>query len=393
MDRGGGVTPMTKLSPSLRKAAVLLAALDEHAADALLLQMGADEAAKVRSALAELDEIPADEQQQVLAEFLRRQGAPALAATQAHEDVSLQIGTLLERSIAPASSTDREAISLLAPPGNHEPLAFLQEVAADALADILRREHPQTIAVVVAHLPPGHAAALLQALPPELATDALERMAALDELSPEVCMDLARGLRQALAPHLRSAAVDAESLARLSAVLEAMDFRQRQQVVLQLADRNTFLLRRLGLSPPAEPIAQGPDSVVARRYRIDSCCDSSLRALPQAARRVDALESTLLAFDELALLDDTALRAIFAAADPQLVLLALTGADPKLLTRILQHLPARQAAILRQRLEHPGPVRLRDIEQAQEELAQVASRLARQGSIALPRSVRFAAAV
>ena len=64
-----------QLSPSLRKAAVLISALDEPTAERILQQMGADDAAKVRSALVELDDIPAEEQQQVLAEFLQQQEA------------------------------------------------------------------------------------------------------------------------------------------------------------------------------------------------------------------------------------------------------------------------------------------------------------------------------
>src|SRR3954470_10869175 len=90
------------LSPSLRKAAVLISALDEPTADAILQQMSADDAAKVRSALIELDEIPADEQQQVLADFLRQQGAPALAAVSTGDDVALELGPQIEAAAGQA---------------------------------------------------------------------------------------------------------------------------------------------------------------------------------------------------------------------------------------------------------------------------------------------------
>jgi len=95
----------------------------------------------------------------------------------------------------------------------------------------------------------------------------------------------------------------------------------------------------------------------------------------------------------LTLLDDAALRTVFASADIEISLLALTGAEPRLLARILRKLPAEQATALRRRLEHPGPVRLRDIEQARAALAAVASRLAHEGTITLPPTARFAAAV
>jgi nitrogenase molybdenum-iron protein alpha/beta subunit len=79
--------------------------------------------------------------------------------------------------------------------------------------------------------------------------------------------------------------------------------------------------------------------------------------------------------------------------DTEVALLALTGAEPRLIARILHKLPPKDATTLRHRLEHPGPLRLRDVEQARAAVAAVASRLAHEGTIELPASVRFAAAV
>src|SRR3954469_13519667 len=133
------------LSPSLRKAAVLISALDERTADAVLQQMSTEDAAKVRSALIELDEIPADEQQQVLVEFFRQQNAPASPAANDGVEVLLEIDPQLEQAAG--------AIFFSAPPETNrdEPsFDFLQHVDPKALATVLRGEHPQTVAVVVA---------------------------------------------------------------------------------------------------------------------------------------------------------------------------------------------------------------------------------------------------
>src|SRR4051812_42945744 len=188
------------LSPSLRKAAVLISALDEPTADAILQQMSPDDAAKVRSALIELDEIPADEQQQVLTAFLHQQQAPAPAASTASDDVSLEIDPQLE-----AAAADPPLFRPLASNVEESPFDFLHHVDPKALAVVLSREHPQTVAVVVAQLAAEQAAIVLQELPAALATDALERVAWLDELSPEIQVDLARGLRQQLAPYIKTA--------------------------------------------------------------------------------------------------------------------------------------------------------------------------------------------
>jgi flagellar motor switch protein FliG len=381
---------MSQLSPSLRKAAVLISALDERAAEAILQQMSSDDAAKVRSALVELDNVPAAEQQQVLTDFLRAQSGghqPADAA----DGVDLELTPAVEDAIDESEPVKHPPAAI--PVFNEPPtFDFLAEVDSQAIATVLSRELPQTVAVVVAHLAPEKAAAVLELLPPNLATDALERIAWLDQLSPEVQADLARELRRQLAPHSRGAGADGRRLPHLNAVLEAMDFRQRQRLVLQLGERNQSLLDRLGLFPAASKTPVEQPQISAMRYRIDSHPPAVTKATKKAQPN-PAEDQPWLTFDDLLQLDDRALRTVFASAETEMALLALTGAEPRLITRILRKLPPQDAAVLRHRLEHPGPLRLRDVEQARSALAAVASRLAHEGTIELPASVRFAAAV
>ena len=345
---------------------MLISALDDRTADTLLDQMGPQQAAKVRSALMELDDIPAAEQQAVLAEFGRQQNASA--ATLDTDGVSLELNAAVE---PPAAVP--EPIAVPAPPLS---LAFLHDVAPQYLARALEREQPQTVAVVITQLPPEQAAALLERLPPDLATLALERLAWMVTPTPETLADLARELRTQLGPHLRSAATQCESLDKLSAVLSAMPGTQRQQALANLAARDAGLVGRLSVR--AQP-ANTAHTVAMQRYRIEA---------PTPASE----PPPLVEFDQLPQLDDDALRQVLAEADPQLTLLALTGADQRLAGRILRKLPTREAAVLRQRLEHPGPVRLRELDEARSALAAIASRLVREGQIELPPSLRFAAA-
>lgn len=358
---------------ALRKAAILISTLDERTAEALLGQMAPEEASKVRSALVELDEIPSAEEQQVLTEFMRQQESPALAKALYAEasDVELEISS--------AQPDDQPA----PPPADLPlPLQFLASVAAEQLARALHSEQPQTIAAVIAHLTPAQSAGVLEHLPPELATDSLERLATLAPLAPAVLADLEQELQRRLAmqggPLPNSAAAE-----RLSAVIGAMDFRQRERVLLQLAQRNAALVGCLGLSPVAGESEQGRKYRATHfRYRLEQSEQAARKARPAAP---------VLNFADLAQLDDGALRAVFAAADPAVALLALTGAEERLLGRVMNQLPAREVAVLRERLEHPGPVRLREIELAQNQLATVANRLVQDGEIQLPASVRFAA--
>src|SRR5262245_15109051 len=128
---------MTQLSPSLRKAAVLIATLDDSAAEVLLQQMAPDEAAKVRRTLVALDDIPADEEQHVVAEFLRQQGG-GLANSAGDDEVMLEIG---RSGTAPSAddveaSFDQQTIDPM-----QSLFSFLTDIDPTALADVLRHEH------------------------------------------------------------------------------------------------------------------------------------------------------------------------------------------------------------------------------------------------------------
>jgi flagellar motor switch protein FliG len=359
---------MNKLSPSIRKAAILVSTLDERAADALLTQMGHEMAARVRSALVELDEIPAAEQQAVLAEFFAGQGA----ATDAESDPGVE----LDVSAGGGDELPDAAQPSAAPA--ESPLAFLQNVPPEATARRLACEGAQTIAAVVAQLEPMLAAQILESLPAELATEALERMAWLHAPSPAVLAEIADALRRDLAP-LAASVADSKSLAGMHALLAAMDESARDRVLSGLRRRNVRLATELGyLEQPAG----------SSRYRVESGRGES----PSPPARRVAKPAPLVEFEDLLTLGDEALRRVFAAADPRIVLLALTGAPESLLARILSQLVPADAATLRKRLNCPGPVRLSDIATAQEELAAVARRLAEEGAIVLPRSRHFAAA-
>jgi flagellar motor switch protein FliG len=361
---------MQNLTPSIRKAAVLVSTLDERAAEAVLAQMGDEMAARVRSAVVELDEIPAKEQQSVLAEFFAGQASQMPAASGDDQGVELDVspsGQVLSSSPAKASE-----------PAKVAPFSFLHEVPPRETARRLAREGAQTIAAVMAQLDPHLAAQLLEALPADLATAALERMASLDNPSPDALAEIADQLRRELLPLARPAQ-RSTSLAGMHALLAAMDETVRDRVLNGLRNRNVRL---------ADQLENEGRTGGQTRYRVESLASE----MPGPAGRRDSQAAPLVEFEDLLTLSDEALRRVFAAADSQIVLLALTGAPESLLARILCQLPPGNAATLRKRLNCPGPVRLSDIAAAQEALAAVARGLAESGVIVLPGTRSFAAA-
>src|SRR3954454_6286765 len=97
------------LSPALRRAAVLISALDNEAAEAILAQLSADDASKVRSALVELDDIPADEQQRVLADFLSAQHGSQATNDESADSVTLDLDPATEAAIGGRPAVAAEA--------------------------------------------------------------------------------------------------------------------------------------------------------------------------------------------------------------------------------------------------------------------------------------------
>ncbi|HEX5106726.1 MAG TPA: FliG C-terminal domain-containing protein [Pirellulaceae bacterium] len=346
------------LPAALRKAAILISGLDDRAADALLEEMGPEQAAKVRSAIMQLDEIDAAEEQRVLAEFFERQNAPARGSA---KDVEAD-GVVLELS-SPEIPPESRAVPAAAESPATTTDEFLAAAEAEQLANVLNDEHPQTVAVIVAHLAPQRAAAVLERLPANLATEALERMASLGPVDRSVLDEIERGLERRLVWRFGAMVSGGQSARRLGEVLDAMDFRQRERILLQLAERNASLAGSIPNSP-SKQTSTSESQFTQFRYRLER---------PNA---VPERESRRFKFRDLVRLHDDLLRDVFAAAEPTVVLLALTGAEEPLLKRVLRQLPSQDAALLRERLNHPGPLRLREVEQAQQQLAATAVRLA-----------------
>ncbi|HUE71340.1 MAG TPA: FliG C-terminal domain-containing protein [Pirellulaceae bacterium] len=363
---------------SIRKAAILVSLLEARDADALLEPMGDELAAQVRHAVMELDDVTAAEQEEVLAEFFGRSEAVAQDDGGVETEWSA-IAAASERSTSPASPLPAAPLPTF---------DFLASVPPAAIADVLAAEQPQTIAVIVAHLRPEIAGRVLEHLPPAVATEALARMARLIMPVPEILSDLECELRRRLAPFVHGAAHSSASLAGIQAILASLPGQSRWQWLDRLAQHDRQLASRLDAAGAFSSAGTDDGQVLAFKYRLES----SLHEQPLAGRPAASPSPPLVEFEDLMLLSDRDLACFAAAAREQLLALALIDADVRLTQRIVAVLPAREAAQLKSRLSHPGPLRLKEIDEAQRQLADLARDLASQGEISLPRSRHFAAA-
>ncbi len=305
-------------------------------ADALLNQMSAEQSRRLRRALVELGPIDPDEQSAVIEDFFR---IGPLVPEKFPGGVDLDSRLAKELGFAQAGG------SLATPPLGHweddrAPFGFLRETSGAEIAHYLEREHPQTIAVVVSHLPPERAANVLANLSARLQAEVARRLVDFEAADPDVVREIERGLQSSLAEKVRSQQRRRAGLATLEGILKATDDRTQQEILTNLEVRDEQLVRKLG--PRRRPAP---------------------------------------AFADVERWDDASLALLLSRTDAEVIILALAGSSHEFVERVLAILPRPQSKALRYAIEHLGPTPLSDLEAARDELAQAAGELQTSGEL------------
>lgn len=342
------------MHPSLRKAAILVSALDSAAADQLLDQMGEQQAARVRHAVMELDDVDPGEQEAILAEFF---GQPQEHAT---PDDGVELA--LSSSSASSSSADlRQASESVSTPR----FQFLHDAASDELARRLRDEHPQLIALVVAHLSAEKAAELLEHLPRSLREEVLDRLFEVDDADAQVIAELESALQRMFAGVSRGRRQSGPRHDHVQAILGHLQ-RSSQEIAVHAQPANK---------------CENSQSRLEKRQ-------TQRRTLPQDV----ASATPKIAFEQMMSLSTADFYAVFEEADPRVVMLALAGAPRRLFERYIAQFSTSRALEFERHLEQLRPLRLRDVAAAQQELATLAGRRWQAAKSAAEKPRRFAAA-
>ena len=222
--------------------------------------------------------------------------------------------------------------------GHNKNIETLQKADPNQLSRFIESEHPQTIALILSHLSPAQAASLLTNLAPQIRSDVVLRMAQLDRVSPEI-------------------------VARVSVVI-------------------TEKLKTLGeLKMEAHG---GPRSVAEILNRMDaSVSDEILSNIQDEQPLVDAIRHFMFTFEDLLLIDAMAMKEVVAKIDRKLLVVALKGTSDQLKNHFLQCMSQRGGEMLREDMEAAGPVKIRDVEAAQQQILTVVQQLESQGVLSL----------
>jgi flagellar motor switch protein FliG len=275
--------------------------------------------------------------------------------------------------------------------GDHDLVETLETVDLESLAAVVLRESPQVLAVVLALLPPLRCAQLLEFCPADLQSAALARLRDLTALDDEIVSFLQQELCAVARQKMRLRGHQRVGPAALADIwVAAQKIRnpavtQTLQAQLRGGGTPPAVLPLPTLSPwpvPATTPAPAPTVPPASPQH-----DSEARLVSPDANQVDALADVEIRLDfaDLAHCDTPSLQALLATAKPKLTLLALKGASPQLLERVLKMLPRAEAKEVQFRIQNLGPTRIQDIQRAQTYLLRLATLLEDAGRFKQPR--------
>lgn len=316
------------------RAAILLMSLGEKDAAMVMKHMGPKEVQKIGQAMATLKNVTKEQLNVVLGEFARtvdNETSIGIGNEDYVRSVLVQAlghdkaDSLIDRILLGSTSKGLEALKWMDP---------------RAIAELIRLEHPQIIAIVLSHLESDHAADVLSLLPERTRPDILMRIATLDGIQPA-------------------------ALKELDEILER-----------QFTGGNTGVKSStVGGTKTAANILNFVDgSSGARIMDVIKESDSELG---------HRIEDLMFVFDNLAEVDDRGIQAILREVSTDSLVIALKGADEGLREKIFRNMSKRAAEMLREDLEVRGPVKLSEVEAAQKEILAVARRMAEAGEIVL----------
>jgi flagellar motor switch protein FliG len=315
------------------KTAILLLSLEHEAAEAILASMPAEVVEEVGRVIAHLGEVPADLAAEVVEEFYGLKVGGQYGREGGIEPAT----SLLQGALDPQRAAS--VIEQIQTQVQKTPFAFLQKTGSDNIITFLQDEHPQTIALVVSYLPHQKASEILMALPGERQIEVVRRVAHMEQTSPDVIREVEAGLAARFSSMVMPAM---ERVGGIEAVAE----------VLNLCDRNS-----------EKSILEGIEAD-----------DPEL---------VDQIRRLMFVFEDILLVDDKGIQAVLKEVDNDELCLSLKTASEDLQEKIFSNMSSRASDLIKEEMQYLGPVRLSDVEAAQQRIVDIVRRLEDAGEIVI----------
>lgn len=322
----------TKLSGTDR-AAILLLSLGENEAAEVLRHLGAKDVQRLGQAMANLSSVSREQAESVLQGFV--------ANLESQTSLGVGADDYVRKVLVQALGEDKAGglIDRILLGRNSKGLEALKWMETRAVAELIRNEHPQIIAIVLSYLDPDQAAEVLVNLPERIQSDVVLRIATLDGIQPQALRELDEIMERQFTG---TANIKASSVGGVKVAA----------TILNLLDSST--------EAKLTETIKGVDEDLGQR-----------------------IQDLMFVFDNLADVDDRGIQTLLREISTDTLALALRGADPKVRDKLLRNMSKRAAEMLVEDMEAKGPVKISDVEVAQKDILATARRLAESGGIAL----------
>ena len=246
---------------------------------------------------------------------------------------------LLEKALGPEKA--REVIGKLTASLQVRPFEFIRKTEPGQLLTFIQDEHPQTIALILSYLPSAHAAAMIGALSPDKQADVAKRIAQMDRTSPDVLKEVERVLERKLASLVNQ---DYTIAGGVDAIVE----------ILNTVDRAT-------------------EKHIMENLEIEE---------PELA---DEIRKKMFVFEDILQLDDRSIQRVLREVENNELAIALKGSTEEVQNAIFNNLSKRLVSMIKEDMDFMGPVRMKDVEEAQQKIVNIIRKLEDSGEIVIAR--------
>ena len=319
----------------VQKAAILLIALGPERSAQVFKHLKDDEIEQLTLEIANTKSVPSDVKDAVLDEFYE----VCLAQQYISEGGIAYAKELLDKALGEDRAKD--VIGRLTASLQVRPFEFVRKADPSQLLNFIQDEHPQTIALILAYLPSAQAAAVVSALAPEKQADVARRIATMDRTSPDVIKEVEKVLEKKLAS------------------LVNQDY----------------------------TIVGGVDSIVSILNTVDRSTEKHIMENLEIAdpELADDIRRKMFVFEDIKLLDNRSIQTVLHEVDNNELAIALKNANEEVQKLIFDNLSSRLATMIKEDMEFMGPVRLKDVEDAQQKIVNIIRKLEDSGEIVISR--------
>ncbi len=319
----------------VQKAAILLIALGPEKSAKIFKHLKDEEIEELTLEIANTRSVTPQIKEEIINEFYQI----CLAQQYIAEGGIGYAKELLEQSFGEEKASD--VISRLTASLQVKPFEFVRKTDASQLLNFIQDEHPQTIALILAYLNPAQAAQIIGALPPDRQADVAKRIAIMDRTSPDVIKEVERVLESKISSLVNQ---DYTIIGGVDSVVE----------ILNTVDRGT-------------------EKHIMETLEVDE---------PELA---DEIRKKMFVFEDILLLDDRAIQRVLRDVDNSDLSMALKGANEQVQAAIFKNMSSRLSAMIKEDMEFMGPVRMKDVEEAQQKIVNVIRKLEDSAEIVISR--------